>query len=129
MAYNILVVDDSRTVRAMISKTLDLSRVPLNELHQAQNGREALDLLQDHWIDLVLTDINMPEMDGMEMVRRMSADGMMQTVPVVVVSTEGSEARIDELRGLGIQGYIRNPFTPEAIKDVVEAVLGGQDDG
>ena len=125
MAYNILVVDDSRTVRAMIKKTLDICGTPLNMLHQAENGQEALSVLQQEWIDLVLTDINMPVMDGMEMISRMFDDGLLKTVPVVVVSTEGSQTRIDELRKKGIAGYIRKPFTPEAIKHVVEDVLGG----
>ena len=128
MAYNILVVDDSATVRAMITKTLGMAGLDLQEIHQAKNGREALDLLQTHWIDLVLTDINMPEMDGLEMVQTMAADGLLRTVPVVVVSTEGSETRIQELRQQGIRGYVRKPFTPEEVKAVVENVLGGQDE-
>jgi two-component system chemotaxis response regulator CheY len=127
MAYNILVVDDSATMRAMIAKTLKMAGLELQELHQAPNGRQALALLQEHWIDLVLTDINMPEMDGVEMVQRMAADGLLRSVPVVVVSTEGSETRIQELRQQGIRGYIRKPFTPEEIKKTVETVLGGQD--
>jgi two-component system, chemotaxis family, chemotaxis protein CheY len=129
MAYNILVVDDSKTVRRMITKTLGMAGIPLNELYQAENGREGLEVLAANWIDLVLTDINMPEMDGVEMIEHMSDDGMLKTVPVVVVSTEGSETRIEELKQKGIRGYVRKPFTPEAIKDVVEEILGGQDDG
>jgi two-component system chemotaxis response regulator CheY len=129
MAYNILIVDDSLTVRKMIAKTLTLSGVPLNEPFQAENGREALSVLEDNWVDLVLTDINMPEMNGMEMVRHMSEDALLQTVPVVVISTEGSDERIQELKERGIQGYIRKPFTPEAIKDKVEEILGGPHDG
>lgn len=129
MAYNILVVDDSRTVRTMISKTLGLSGIPIHELHEAENGAKALGVLEKAWIDLVLTDINMPEMNGIEMVQRMSEDGILKTVPVVVISTEGSQTRIDQLRNLGICGYIRKPFTPEAIKDVVTDVLENRHDG
>lgn len=129
MAYNILLVDDSATVRAMISRMLNMSGIPLKELHQAANGKEALSLLRDHWIDLVLTDINMPEMDGIEMVRRMSEDGEMKTIPIVVVSTEGSETRIESLKKMGVRKYLRKPFTPEAIKQVVEEILGGHNDG
>jgi two-component system chemotaxis response regulator CheY len=127
MAYNVLVVDDSATVRAVVVKTLHLCGLPLQEVHQATNGREALAVLQAHWIDLVLTDINMPEMDGLELVRAMAADGLLGTIPVVVVSTEGSETRIDELRLQGIRGYIRKPFTPEELSGVVRAALGGPD--
>ena len=128
MAYDILIVDDSATVRRMMIKTLGMAGVDIAELHQAANGREALDLLQENWVDVVFTDINMPEMDGMEFVRQMSADGVMKLMPVVVVTTEGSEARIQELREMGIRGFLRKPFTPEAIRDVVTDILGGQAD-
>ena len=123
MAYNILVVDDSSTVRTMIRRVLDVSELPLGEIQEAENGKQALERLGDSWVDLVLTDINMPEMNGMELVRRMATDDMMRSVPVVVISTEGSEARVQELRDLGIQGYLRKPFTPEAVRDLVEGVL------
>ena len=123
MSYNILVVDDSKTIRAMIAKTLGLTGVPIGELHQAENGLEALDLLKEHWIDLVFTDLNMPEMGGMEMVRVMSEDPLMQGIPVVVVSTEGSDQRIEELKQRGIRGYIRKPFTPESVKDTINNIL------
>jgi len=127
MSYNILVVDDSRTTRMIISKTLNMTGISIGELHQAENGQEALDILDKEWIDLVLADINMPVMDGIEMVNRMSADGLMKTVPVVVVSTEGSKTRIEEMRSKGVRAYIRKPFTPEIVKDILEDILGGQD--
>ena len=124
MSYNILVVDDSKTVRRMIAKALEVAGIPLNQVHQAENGREALAVLEEEWIDLVLTDINMPEMDGMELVRTMAEGELLQTVPVVVVSTEGSEERISELKQRGIRGYLRKPVTPESIKTTVEGILG-----
>ena len=123
MSYNILVVDDSKTVRRMIAKALEVAGIPLNQVHQAENGREALAVLEEEWIDLVLTDINMPEMDGMELVRAMSEDPTLQGIPVVVISTEGSQERIDELKQRGIRGYLRKPFTPESIKDLVQSTL------
>ena len=126
MSYNILVVDDSRTTRMIISKTLKMTGISIGELHQAENGQEALSILGREWIDLVLADINMPVMDGVEMVNRMSADGLMKTVPVVVVSTEGSKTRIEEMRSKGVRAYIRKPFTPEVVKDIVEGILGEQ---
>lgn len=124
MSYNILVVDDSRTTRVIIAKTLKLAGVPINELYQAENGAEALEVLDQEWIDLVLADINMPVMDGVEMVDRMSKDGLMKTVPVVVVSTEGSKTRIEEMRAKGVKDYIRKPFTPEVVKNVISGILG-----
>lgn len=126
MSYNILVVDDSKTVRRMIDKTLGLAGIPLNQVHFAQNGREALDLLETEWIDLMLTDINMPEMDGIELVRIMAEKGMMESVPVVVISTEGSDKRIEKLKGYGVRGYLRKPVTPEGIKTIIEGILGDQ---
>ena len=126
MAYNILIVDDSRTTRAVIIKTLKLSGVPIGELYQAENGKEALDILDENWIDLVLADINMPVMDGIEMINRMSEDGLLQTIPVVIVSTEGSQTRIEEMQAKGVRAYVRKPSTPEIIKDIVEDILGEQ---
>lgn len=124
MSLNILIVDDSVTVRAVIKKTLALAEIPHNELHEAENGQVALDKLKDAWIDLVFADINMPVMNGIEMVERMADDGMLESIPVIVVSTEGSKTRIEELKQKGISAYIRKPFTPETLKAVVNDVLG-----
>lgn len=124
MAFNILVVDDSDTVRAIIAKTLRLAEVPINELREAANGEEALAILKDQWIDLVFSDINMPVMTGMEMIERMHEDENLRSIPVVVVSTEGSKTRIEDLIQKGVRAYIRKPFTPEILKDIVEKVLG-----
>ena len=124
MALNILVVDDSVTVRAVIRKTLQVAEVPVGELYEAGNGAEALDVLKDEWIDLVFADINMPIMTGVEMVEKMAEDGLLKSIPVVVVSTEGSKTRIEELKAKGISAYIRKPFTPEEVKLVVEQITG-----
>ena len=124
MAHNILVVDDSGTVRAVIIKTLQLAEVPLSEVHEAGNGREALDILDDKWVDLVFADINMPVMDGIEMVEKMSEHGLLKTIPVVIVSTDGSATRIEYLRNRGVRAYVRKPFTPEVLREVVNDVMG-----
>jgi len=126
MALNILVVDDSATVRAVIAKTLQLAGVQVDELHEAANGKEALDILAEHWIDLVFADINMPVMGGIEMVEKMGEDGLLKTVPVIVVSTEGSTSRIEQLKSKGVSAYVRKPFTPELLREVVEAVVGAK---
>jgi two-component system chemotaxis response regulator CheY len=128
MAYNILIVDDSRTMRAVIAKTLAAGGVPTAEVHEAANGREALEKLDAAWIDLVLTDLHMPEMDGEALVARMAERDLMGATPVVVVSTEGGEERIEGLKAHGIAGYLRKPFTPEDLKQLVDHVLGGSDD-
>jgi two-component system, chemotaxis family, chemotaxis protein CheY len=129
MSYNILIVDDSRTTRTVISKTLKLAGVSINHLHEAENGKVALKILEDNWVDLVLADINMPEMDGVEMVDRMARDGLLKTIPVVIVSTEGSQTRIEEMRAKGVKAYVRKPFTPELIKNLVEDILGEKNAG
>lgn len=124
MALNILIVDDSETVRAVIAKTLNLAGVEIRELHHAANGREALEILAAHWIDLVFADINMPVMGGLEMLEKMGADGLLKTIPVVIVSTEGSIRRIEQLKASGVSAYIRKPFTPEELRRVVDDIVG-----
>ena len=124
MSYNILIVDDSRTTRTVIAKTLKLAGVSVNQLHEAENGKVALGILEKTWIDLVFADINMPEMDGIEMIDQMSKDGLTKLIPVVIVSTEGSQTRIEEMRAKGVKAYVRKPFTPELIKNIVEDILG-----
>lgn len=125
MPYNILIVDDSETVRSVIARTLEMAGVDINKLHHAANGIEALEIMQGNWIDLVFSDINMPGMGGVEMIERMRDNDLLSTVPVVVVSTEGSKTRIDELLEKGVRAYVRKPFTPEKLKAVVEELLGG----
>jgi len=128
MAFNILIVDDSDTVRAIIAKTLRIAEVPINELYEAANGQEALAVLKEQWIDLVFSDINMPVMTGVEMIEQMHQDEALRSIPVVVVSTEGSKTRIEDLIQKGVRAYIRKPFTPEILKDIVEKVLGDSHD-
>lgn len=120
MALNILVVDDSEIVRAVIIKSLDLARVPVKEIYQASNGRQALDVLAKQWVDLVFADINMPVMGGLEMIEKMSEDGLLNTIPVAIVSTEGSATRVGDLKAKGVRAYVRKPFKPEEIGQVVQ---------
>jgi len=124
MAFNILLVDDSATVRAVINKALILAGVDINQLYQAANGREGLDVLEKEWVDLVFCDISMPEMDGEEMVAEMKEKGMIENIPVVIVSSAGSEPRVARLKANGVRDYIQKPFTPERIREVVDSVMG-----
>lgn len=127
MALNILVVDDSLTIRAVIAKTLKLAEVPINELYEAANGKEALVILGKEWIDLIFSDINMPVMGGVEMIERIKEDNALESIPVIVVSTEGSATRVEELKSKGIRAYIRKPFTPELVRSVVNDIMGWDD--
>jgi len=124
MSYNILIVDDSVTIRAVIARTLEMAKIPIGNLLEASNGKEALEILENSWIDLMFTDINMPVMDGIEMVNIMIEEDLINTVPVVVISTDGSTTRIEELYKKGIKAYIKKPFTPEIMKSVITDLLG-----
>jgi two-component system chemotaxis response regulator CheY len=128
MSVNILIVDDSSVMRSMILKTLKMCGVPLGEVYQAANGEEGLAALHENWIDLVLLDINMPVMNGEEMVERMQADPELADIATVVVSTESSENRIQRLKEKGVS-FVHKPFTPEEIRDKIQDVLGLQDIG
>ena len=123
MAFNVLIVDDSRTVRTVVEKTLRMANIPLGEVHHAGNGAEALELMGKHWIDLVLADINMPVMSGAEMIEKMAEQGITKAVPVIIVSTEGSATRIEHLKAKGVAGYIRKPFQPETFSETIRQVL------
>lgn len=124
MAFNILLVDDSLTVRAVIAKALQLAGVDIGNLYEAGNGAEALEVLDKEWVDLVFADISMPVMTGEEFVERLHESGAIADLPVVIVSSAGSEPRIQHLKELGIRDYIHKPFTPEQIREVVDKVMG-----
>lgn len=119
----VLVVDDSATMRKIIAKGLHQAGYPC-EVVEAGDGTNALEALRGADFDLVLCDINMPGMDGIELVRRMASNEVTRRVPVVMVSTERSEPRIQELKQLGIGGYLHKPFRPEELAELVRSVLG-----
>ena len=124
MSYNILIVDDSKTIRSVIKKTLDIADVPVGDLYEAENGKEALDVMNSNWIDLIFADINMPVMTGIEMIKKMSEDNTLDKTPVIIVSTDGSKTRIDELLELGVKAYLRKPINPEELRNIVKEVMG-----
>lgn len=123
MALNVLVVDDSAVMRSMIIKTLRLAGLSLGEVHQAANGQEGLALLREQWVDLGIVDINMPVMDGEEMIARIHESPDLEPLPIIVVSTEGSETRINRLVQRGAR-FVHKPFSPEALRDVLRELLG-----
>ena len=126
MALNVLVVDDSSVMRGIIIKTLRLSGLPLGEIFQAENGKEGLEVLEENWVDLALIDINMPIMNGEEMIERVRENPETQDLSVVVVSTESSETRIEMLLEKDI-GFVHKPFTPEILKETITSMIGGLD--
>lgn len=123
MPLNILIVDDSAVMRGMILKSLHMSGVPLGEVHQAANGQEGLDCMNDNWVDLIFADLNMPVMNGEEMIDRMQETPDKEDIPIIVISTEGSETRIERLKQKGIT-FIHKPFTPEIIRDTINDLTG-----
>lgn len=123
MAFNILIVDDSETMRAVIKKTVKMSGVQIGELCEAGNGIEALAVLEEEWIDVVLTDINMPEMGGVEFLKKVKQNDVFKNIPVIFISTESSQTRMDEAEALGVAAYVKKPFMPEVIKDILLDVL------
>jgi len=125
MAFRVLIVDDSSVMRAFIRRIIVLSGMEGAEFLEASDGREALNLLHNQWVDVVLTDINMPSMDGEQLVRCLAADDMLQSVPVVIVSTDGTENRMQQMLTLGARGYVKKPFMPETLREELERVLGG----
>ena len=127
MAFNILIVDDSRTIRSVIKKTLQIAGVPFGDIFEAANGEEGLQAMKENWVDLVFADINMPVMTGIEMIQKMDEDNILEKTPVIIVSTEGSKTRIEELFKKGVRAYIRKPITPEMLRNVVKEVMGDYD--
>jgi two-component system chemotaxis response regulator CheY len=126
MSHHILIVDDSATTRAMIKRVLSLCGVPAGSILEAGDGTDALEILRARKVDLVLADLHMPNMGGIEMTQRMTADPALRGIPVVVVSADPNAGRIDQLRRDGIKGYLAKPFTPESFRDVLVQTLGVQ---
>jgi two-component system chemotaxis response regulator CheY len=124
MPIDVMLVDDSSAIRKMIRRVLDITGLDLGRVEEAANGREALEKLAGLPVDIVLTDINMPEMDGEVFVRHLREDARLGAIPVVVVSTDSTSLRRQRLESLGAQGYLSKPFTPEKLRDELERVLG-----
>ena len=129
MSFNVLIVDDSRSMRAVIKKTISMSGFKMDQCVEAGNGREALDVLAKAWVDVIISDINMPEMNGLELLEELKKDSLLKAIPAIVISTEGSEKRIQDAYDLGARGFIKKPFLPEEIKKVLYEVIGVSDEG
>nr|CBX29799.1 Chemotaxis protein cheY [uncultured Desulfobacterium sp.] len=136
MAFNVLIVDDSSSMRAVIKKIIKVSGFNVGNYFEAEDGIEALKILDNDWIDLVLSDINMPNMDGMSFLSEMKKNELFSSIPVVMITTEGSETKILESIKLGASGYIKKPFFPADIKNTLSKLMEeevsdvrGNDDG
>ena len=123
MSLRVLVVDDSPVMRNLLKKILGQSGLPIEAIFDAADGVEGLLRLRDNPINLILSDVNMPNMDGEEFVRQVKADKAFRDIPVLIISTDNSTARVLRLRQLGAQGYICKPFTPEMVKEKVIGLM------
>jgi two-component system, chemotaxis family, chemotaxis protein CheY len=112
-----LIVDDSSVMRKIIERALRQAGLSLGDVFEASCGVEALELLRRQKVDLILSDINMPQMDGLEFLRQLQAQNIAPGVPVVMITTESSEEHVRTAIAAGAYGYIRKPFTPEQVKD------------
>jgi two-component system, chemotaxis family, chemotaxis protein CheY len=121
-----LIVDDSSVMRKIVERSLRQAGIDLSEVFQAANGAEALSTLKENPVDLILCDINMPVMDGIEFIKQLASIESAKNVPVVMITTEGSESHVVQALSSGARGYIRKPFTPEQVKEHVVPVLAGK---
>ena len=118
-----LIVDDSSVMRKIVERALRQAGIDLKVVHEAGSGTEGLDLLRTRQVDLILSDINMPSMDGLEFLRQLRAQNLAPGVPVVMITTESSEEHVKQAILAGAQGYIRKPFTSEQVKERVLPLL------
>lgn len=128
MPFTILIVDDSLPMRSVIKKTVRAAGYGNTDFLEAGDGRQAMDLIKNSWVDIVITDFNMPVMNGLELICEMKKNELFKHIPVVFISTEGSEEKIDQFIQYGAAGFIRKPFSPEQLRDILVQLLGEAED-
>ena len=127
MGYRVLIVDDSPSMRSVVRRVLEMSGLPVESCHEAEHGAEALSIMLRNPVDVVLTDINMPVMNGEQFLSRIRGHDPFAHIPVLVVSTDASHQRIRRMLELGASGYLSKPFFPEALRSEIERVLEAHD--
>jgi two-component system chemotaxis response regulator CheY len=120
---DVLIVDDSAAIRKILQRVLRQTDLPLGEIQEAGDGTEAVEILKKRGFGLVLSDINMPHMDGLQLLARIKEMDHMKNVPVIMITTEGGQGKVMEAVQLGATGYVRKPFTAEQIKEKLAGVL------
>lgn len=123
MALDVLIVDDSAAIRKILQRVLRQTDVPLGEVLEAGDGCEALETLKTKKVGLILSDINMPNMDGLQLLSQVKANADLHAVPVVMITTEGSQQKVMEAVQLGAAGYVRKPFTADQIKEKLSGLV------
>lgn len=119
----VLIVDDSSVMRKIVERALRQAGLDLARVLEAGSGREGLEALRRDKADLIVSDINMPNMDGLEFLRQIQSGGLAEGVPVVMITTESGEEHVREALAAGAQGYIRKPFTPDQVRERVLPLL------
>lgn len=123
MALDVLIVDDSAAIRKILHRVLVQADVPLGRVVEAGDGVEALARLKSEKVGLILSDINMPNMDGLQLLSAIKADSAVKDIPVLMVTTEGGSSKVMEAVNLGAAGYVRKPFTAEQIKEKLAGII------
>lgn len=123
MPLDVMIVDDSAAIRKILQRVLVQADVPLGKVHEAGDGLEALEKLKSAGVGLILSDINMPNMDGLQLLHALKAEEDLKQIPVIMVTTEGSSTKVMEAVSLGAAGYVRKPFTAEQIKEKLAGLL------
>ncbi len=127
MPLDVMIVDDSAAIRKILQRVLVQADVPLGKVHEAGDGLEALEklkgALKDASVGLILSDINMPNMDGLQLLSALKAEDGLKQIPVIMVTTEGSSTKVMEAVSLGAAGYVRKPFTAEQIKEKLAGLV------
>lgn len=123
MSLDVLIVDDSAAIRKILQRVLRQAEVPFGQVYEAGDGVEALQVLQHQKVGLILSDINMPNMDGLQFLSRVKATPEWKDVPVVMVTTEGGQNKVIEAVQRGAAGYVRKPFTAEQIKEKLTGLV------
>jgi len=123
MPLDVLIVDDSAAIRKILQRVLRQTDVEIREVYEAGDGLEALEILKKHRVHLVLADVNMPNMNGMQLLAHLKSTAEWQNLPVILVTTEGSQSKVMEAAQLGAAGYIRKPFSAEQIQDKISTLF------
>jgi len=119
----VLIVDDSSVMRKIVERSLRQAGIALTRVLEGGSGREGLEVLEKERVDLIVSDINMPSMDGLEFLRQVQSRSLARGAPIVMITTEGGEDHVREALAAGAQGYIRKPFTPDQVRDRVLPLL------
>jgi two-component system chemotaxis response regulator CheY len=123
MPLDVLIVDDSAAIRKILQRVLRQAEVPVGQVFEAGDGLEALETLKNQTVGLILSDINMPNMDGLQFLSQLRANDAWKSVPVVMITTEGGQTKVMEAVQLGASGYVRKPFTADQIKEKLTGLI------